>query len=63
MDVKEVESWLKTHNKIIQKTVEALAGEDVDGEALISLTKEEIRSLGISLGQTKALVALIEALV
>jgi len=61
----EVSKWLSSvasQYGIKEKTVKALFDEDVDGRTLLDMSKEELRSVGISLGQTRALGAAIESL-
>eukprot|EP00466_Bigelowiella_natans_P008366 jgi/Bigna1/78717/fgenesh1_pg.56_\ len=59
-----VKSWLEKSGKdfgIKEKTIAKLVEEDIDGESLLSLSPEEMRSIGITLGQVKALVRAIES--
>jgi len=60
----QVKSWLEKSGKdfgIKEKTIAKLVEEDIDGESLLSLSPEEMRSIGITLGQVKALVRAIES--
>ncbi|GAB5371792.1 hypothetical protein AAMO2058_001610200 [Amorphochlora amoebiformis] len=64
-DEEQVQTWLVSvavRYKLKSKTIAALAEEDVDGSALLMLTEADMRSIGVSLGQSKALISAVATL-
>jgi len=62
-DERKVGEWLSSvaaECGLKAKTIKCLVDEDVDGKALLELSQEDLRSIGVSLGQSKAVMKAIQ---
>jgi len=61
-DEAKVYKWLSSVDGVKEKTAKCLLDEDFDGKALLDVSKEDLRSIGVTFGQAKTLLAAVGGL-